>query len=85
MDDADLLDPFERLLADAAPIGALRSIEAGASVDQLWTALETSGFLDVLVPASAGGAHPVQVSELSTSAPRLGCNRPPKEIVIPPR
>jgi len=52
----ELLSPFERLLDAACPPDNVRAVERGASVDALWSALEESGFLDILVPEAAGGA-----------------------------
>ena len=56
MDDTDFIEPFERLLEDVAPLVKLRAIEAGGSTAELWAGLQSSGFLDVLVPENAGGA-----------------------------
>ena len=56
MDNAEYIDPFERLLKEAAPLDKLRGFERGALITELWAALEASGFLDVLVPEEAGGA-----------------------------
>ena len=55
MDAAELLDPFERLLEDVCTPALVREIEAGGSADDLWSALEESGFLDALVPEDVGG------------------------------
>lgn len=52
----ELLDPFLRLLADVCPPSEVRAIENGGPADSLWQAFEESGFLDALVPESAGGA-----------------------------
>src|SRR5690606_35947275 len=56
MDSNELLDPFNRLLEDVAAPLTVREIEAGGSADALWASLTESGFLDALVPESAGGA-----------------------------
>jgi len=56
MEDFDLLQSFERMLDDASPLEVVRAIEAGGSAGALWATLEESGFLDLLVPESAGGA-----------------------------
>lgn len=56
MDSNELLDPFNRLLEDVASPAKVREIEAGGCADSLWGSLEDSGFLDALVPESAGGA-----------------------------
>lgn len=56
MDATELLDPFERMLAEAATPGVIRAIEGGASAAALWDVIEASGFLDALVPEAAGGA-----------------------------
>lgn len=52
----ELLDPFVRLLDDICPPSLVRAIEAGASPEPLWAAIEASGYLDALVPEAAGGA-----------------------------
>ncbi|KRB85527.1 hypothetical protein ASE00_01655 [Sphingomonas sp. Root710] len=56
MDFNELLDPFERLLADIASSEHIRQIEATGMLGNLWPALEESGFLDALVSEEAGGA-----------------------------
>jgi len=52
----ELAEPFERLLADACAPAIVRAIESGADPAPLWARLEASGFVDTLVPESAGGA-----------------------------
>lgn len=52
----ELLAPFERLLADACTPQVIRAIEAGGSPAALWSRIEDSGFLAVLVPEAQGGA-----------------------------
>lgn len=58
MDMNELLDPFAKMLAGAAPAEAIRAVEAGdkAHADAMWQEVAASGFLDALVPESAGGA-----------------------------
>ena len=56
MDDIDFLTPFERLLEAECPPSAVRAIESGGSTQQLWAALNGSGYLDALMPEGAGGA-----------------------------
>jgi acyl-CoA dehydrogenase len=56
MNPQELADPFERLLADACAPATVRAIEHGADPAPLWARLEASGFVDTLVPESAGGA-----------------------------
>lgn len=55
MEDSDLIEPFERLLESVAPLGKLRAIETSGSIVELWSGLQSSGFLDVLVSEDAGG------------------------------
>ena len=55
MNTNELLDPFNRLLGDACTPAVVRAIEDGASPAALWNTIEASGFLDALVPESAGG------------------------------
>lgn len=52
----ELAEPFERLLATAVTPAVVRGIDAGAAHDGLWAELLDSGFLDLLLPESAGGA-----------------------------
>ncbi len=49
------VEPFERLLADACPLALVREVEAGKASNRLWDIIETSGFLDALVPETLGG------------------------------
>jgi len=56
MNEAELAEPFDRLLGDLCPPAAVRAIEGGADAGALWSQLESSGFLDTLVPEAAGGA-----------------------------
>jgi acyl-CoA dehydrogenase len=51
----DLVEPFSRLLADCCPPKRVRVIEAGGDWRTAWALLAQSGFLDALVPESAGG------------------------------
>jgi len=55
MDSHELLDPFDKLLADVAAPARTREIEAGKPVNELWETLQESGFLDALTPEDAGG------------------------------
>ena len=52
----ELIEPFERLLADLVTPNEIRRIERDGSAAELWRSLQESGFLDALVPESAGGA-----------------------------
>ena len=56
MSTHELAEPFERLLADACAPAIVRAIESGADQAPLWARLEASGFVDTMVPESAGGA-----------------------------
>lgn len=51
-----LTDSVERLLADGCTPARIREIEGGAPVDALWRSLHDSGFMDALIPETAGGA-----------------------------
>lgn len=51
----DLAEPFERLLADVCTPQVVRAIEAGGPATVLWDAVDSSGFLDALVPEAQGG------------------------------
>lgn len=52
----DIADSLDRLLADVSTPAVVRAIERGASPAPLWQALETSGYLDAMVPEDRGGA-----------------------------
>jgi acyl-CoA dehydrogenase len=49
-------DAVERLLTNACPPKAVRAIERGEPYQTLWETMESSGFVDALVPEHAGGA-----------------------------
>jgi acyl-CoA dehydrogenase len=51
-----LLEPFRRMLAVAAAPEKVREAENTGDVSALWGEVETSGFLDALMPVTAGGA-----------------------------
>jgi acyl-CoA dehydrogenase len=52
----ELVAPFERLIEDICTPAALRAAERRSDASEIWASLEESGFLDALVPESAGGA-----------------------------
>lgn len=52
----ELVEPFERLLAEVSSLARVRAVEAGASVIDLWAALQESGFLDAMLSEPQGGA-----------------------------
>jgi len=56
MSENELLEPFERLLAETVPLSRVREIERGAPADDLWATLVDSGFLDAMVSEQHGGA-----------------------------
>lgn len=56
MADDLFLDAARALLRDQCTPTVVRAIEAGASPQSLWAALEDAGFTDALVAESAGGA-----------------------------
>lgn len=56
MDMQEFIDPFARMLADLVSPSAVRAVERGEGAAQMWQGFEDSGFLDALVPESAGGA-----------------------------
>lgn len=51
-----LAESFERLVRERATPAVVRAIEAGEAHAELLSEIEASGFLDLLVPESAGGA-----------------------------
>ncbi len=52
----ELLHPFDRLLSAVVTPAVVRAVDAGDSPQGLWSELVASGYLDLLVPESAGGA-----------------------------
>lgn len=56
MEANELIEPFARLLDDAASPRTVRDIEAGGDWSCLWEAISGSGFLDALVAEEHGGA-----------------------------
>jgi acyl-CoA dehydrogenase len=53
--DNELLEPFDRMLADAVPPEAVRRVDAGGDASAIWAAVAQSGFLDALVSEEADG------------------------------
>lgn len=51
----DIGEHFDRLLSEACTPATVRAIEAGGGSSALWQTLDAAGFLDALVPESAGG------------------------------
>lgn len=56
MDAGEVVEPFERMLAQLFPPARVRAIDRGDNWDAEWAGIERSGFLDALVPEDAGGA-----------------------------
>lgn len=54
--DMGLVEPFVRMLDDAAGPTSVRAIEAGGTWQPLWQAIVNSGYLDALVSEDGGGA-----------------------------
>ncbi len=52
----ELFDTFDRLLGETCAPSQIRELEKNAQTPGVWSALESSGFLDILVPDAAGGA-----------------------------
>jgi acyl-CoA dehydrogenase len=52
----ELFDTLDRQLSESCTPAVVRQILAGAEAVELWQSVESSGFLDTLVPESAGGA-----------------------------
>lgn len=79
MDSNELLDPFNRLLEDVAAPSTVREIEAGGSANALWASLTESGFLDALVPESAGGAG-LSLADINPLLQALGRHAVPAPV-----
>jgi len=52
----ELFDTFDRLLGETCAPNQIRELEKNAESLGIWSASESSGFLDILVPDAAGGA-----------------------------
>lgn len=52
----ELFDTFDRLLGETCAPSQIRELEKNAETTGVWCALESSGFLDILVSDAAGGA-----------------------------
>ena len=52
----ELLDTLDRQLSESCTPATMRQVLAGGDAMALWESVESSGFLDTLVPESAGGA-----------------------------
>lgn len=52
----ELFDTFDRLLGEACAPGQIRQLEKQVDTPAIWCAIESSGFLDILVSDEAGGA-----------------------------
>ena len=52
----ELASAFDTWLADVCPPAVVRAIDAGGSSATLWRQIESSGYLDALVPEDQGGA-----------------------------
>lgn len=78
MDDM-LLDQFVRLLDDMCGPARVRALEAGEAVDALWAGFADSGFLDALVPETAGGAG-LSLGEVAPLLGALGAHAVPVPV-----
>lgn len=56
MSMSEIFEPFARLLSDVATPAAVRALEASGDISPIWSAVEASGYLDILVGEDAGGA-----------------------------
>lgn len=55
MAHSEILEPFERMLAEIFPSDAVRAIEAGGDWQTAWDSIAASGFLDALAPEARDG------------------------------
>lgn len=53
---SEIFEPFARLLSDVATPAAVRELEQSRDITPIWSAVEASGYLDILVSEEAGGA-----------------------------
>ncbi|MCC2603124.1 acyl-CoA dehydrogenase [Sphingopyxis yananensis] len=56
MSMSEIFEPFARLLSDIATPAAVRALEVSGDVAPIWSAVEASGYLDILVGEEFGGA-----------------------------
>lgn len=71
METNELTAPFERMLEGLSSPAQVRTIEATASLGEMWTEIDASGFLDALVPESCGGAG-LSLADVSPLLQALG-------------
>jgi acyl-CoA dehydrogenase len=71
IESSELLEPFERLLADVSSLAQVRAVEGGAAVTGLWAALDGSGFVDAMIGDAQGGAG-VSLAEAGLLVQALG-------------
>jgi len=79
MEASELLEPFERMLADLFPAARVRAIDAGDPGAAEWAAIEQSGFLDALVAEDVGGAG-LSVADVVPLLMALGCHAVPLPV-----
>lgn len=53
---SEIFGPFARLLSDIASPAAVRALEVSGDIAPIWSAVEASGYLDILVGEEFGGA-----------------------------
>lgn len=77
--DNELLEPFDRMLADAAPPAVVRAIDGGGEIAGLWDMIAGSGFLDALVAEDMGGAG-LSLAEIEPLLRALGARAVPVPV-----
>jgi acyl-CoA dehydrogenase len=75
----DLIDPFERLLAEHCAPRVIRDIERGGDWEPTWAAIADSGFLDGLVPEENGG-FALGLVDIAPLIARIGASAVPLPI-----
>lgn len=81
-DASALIDPFTRMLQELFPADAVAAVEEGDGSfdgDAAWAELDASGFLDALLPESAGGAG-LTLSDVAPLLIALGAQGVPLPI-----
>ncbi|MFM0234107.1 acyl-CoA dehydrogenase family protein [Paraburkholderia sediminicola] len=53
--NSEIATSFGRIVKETCPTGLVRTIEKGGDHRSLWKVLESSGFVDALIPESCGG------------------------------
>ena len=79
MDIAELLEPFTKMIQTVSTSSEVRRIERGGQIDQMWSEIEASGFLDALVGEDRGGPG-LRLADLALLIETVGANAVPLPV-----